>query len=136
MKTLKTWEMIRDIREGETYEVAAGQFEGCGVTYANYSNYASKVLVWDAPQYFKDVELFVAARGICEGYEWRKRTPAITVDFTKAFAAYEKGASIKPASWLEHNPPYMKANEGNHDFRAEDIRGKWIVEGDGEYWWE
>lgn len=129
---MKTHEMLRDIREGETYEVASGRFEGSSVTFARYGNYASKALVWNKDRYLEDIDTFVPTTEILANYEWRKRTPAtVVVDFAKAFAAYEKGATIRP----EKSSANYSQGTGCV-FHPADIRGKWIVEGDAEYWWE
>ncbi|UKS30222.1 hypothetical protein LOZ80_15280 [Paenibacillus sp. HWE-109] len=120
---MKTWEMLRDIREGETYEVASGPFEGSAVTFTAYANYASKALVWNDPRFFQDVETFVPTTDILASYEWRKRQQL--VDFATAFAAYEKGAWIKSEVTGDRG---LKKDGWRIIFREDEIRGKWIIE--------
>jgi hypothetical protein len=131
---MKTHEMIRDIREGETYEIASGEFAGSGVALQEFGEFASKVLVWtEKDGLASDDARFTVNEGTL-AYEWRKRTPAVTVDFAKAFAAYERGARITSQVT---NETVSKTFYGNSaPFTADEIRGQWIVEGDGEYWWE
>lgn len=117
MKTLKTWEMLRDIREGETYE----------------SDELGYYVVCDSDGYIQYRGVAIAElTGPFLSKTWRKRQPHVIVDFAKAFAAYEKGATIRPES--SSSTKYSRGT--GCTFHPADIRGKWIVEGVAVYWWE
>jgi hypothetical protein len=121
---MKTWEMLRDIREGDMYEVAKGPFEGSAVAFATYSTYASKVLMWNADRYFDEAETFVATTAILDNYDWRKRQQL--VDFPTAFAAYERGARITSqvtGDWVQKDSGIL-----SDAFSTNEIRGKWTIE--------
>lgn len=104
---MKTWEMLRDIREGETYEADPYYVVTCfngGVRFGSVDGELA------------ELSAYFLARS------WRKRQQL--VDFTTAFAAYEKGATIRPEKSSANYSPGTGCV-----FHPSDIREKWTIEG-------
>ncbi|MEW9698021.1 hypothetical protein [Paenibacillus sp. SI8] len=109
---MKTWEMIRSIREGETYET---------VTDACYF-----VTKRDGHLCFRD-DLVAQMTAQLLSKEWRKRQPP--VDFMEAFAAYEEGARITSQVTGES----FKLRDEGDLFEDCEIRGKWTIVKEAQY---
>jgi hypothetical protein len=74
MNTLKTWEMIRNIREGGTYEIASGEYEGSGVSLTTGEYGASGTLTWtERDDIVEECDLDFRITAVTMSYEWRKR---------------------------------------------------------------
>jgi hypothetical protein len=107
--TVKTWEMLRDIKVGEFWTNQNGSTVVMHVR--------AKGLLWessDLPVVFTNTML--------ETYEWTKQPKF--VDFAEAWDAYENGKAIRPWAYTHT----LKKAETRYDtFTSAQIRGKWEV---------
>lgn len=107
--TVKTWEMLRDIKVGEFWTNQNGSTVVMHVR--------AKGLLWESSEL-----PVVFTSTMLETYEWTKQPKF--VDFAEAWDAYEEGKTIRPWAYTHT----LKKAETRYDtFTSAQIRGKWEV---------